>query len=105
MSDYNNGFPIVFTTLNAFKERIEFFHENDYFFRSPRFKSKIEPAHIIVEDPPAKEAQNEMPMIYTVGPMLTMSMYTASCRRLHSRSLLTDFLSLLIILDKPRTIY
>ena len=25
MSDYNNGFPIVFTTLNAFKERIDFY--------------------------------------------------------------------------------
>lgn len=25
MSNYNNGFPIVFTTLNAFKERIEFY--------------------------------------------------------------------------------
>lgn len=55
-------------------ENIEFFHENDYFFRSPRFKSKIEPVQIIVEDPPAKETPNEMPMIYTVGPMLTMSM-------------------------------
>ena len=25
MSNYNNGFPIVFTTLNAFKERIDFY--------------------------------------------------------------------------------
>lgn len=56
------------------EESLEFFHEDDYFFRSPRFKSKIEPVNIIVEDPPAKEASNEMPMIYTVGPMLTMSM-------------------------------
>ena len=55
-------------------EGIDFYNENDYFFRSPRFKSKIEPVDIVVEDPPAKEKPNEMPMIYVVGPMLTMAM-------------------------------
>ena len=34
-------------------EGIDFYNENDYFFRSPRFKSKIEPVDIVVEDPPA----------------------------------------------------
>ena len=55
-------------------EGIEFYSENDYFFRSPRFKSSIEPVDITVEDPPATEKQEEMPMIYVVGPMLTMAM-------------------------------
>ena len=55
-------------------EAIEFYNENDYFFRSPRFKSKIEPVDIIVEEPPAQEKPNEMPTIYVVGPMLTMAM-------------------------------
>ena len=55
-------------------EGIEFYSENDYFFRSPRFKSSIEPVDIVVEDPPASEKQEEMPMIYVVGPMLTMAM-------------------------------
>ena len=55
-------------------EGIEFYGENDYFFRSPRFKSSIEPVDIVVEDPPASEKQEEMPMIYVVGPMLTMAM-------------------------------
>lgn len=52
----------------------DFYKEGDFFFRSPRFKSKIEPVEIAVEDPPEKEKPNEMPMIYTVGPMLTMAM-------------------------------
>ncbi len=55
-------------------ENVEFYNENDFFFRSPRFKSKIEPVEINVEDPPEREKPNEMPMIYTVGPMLTMAM-------------------------------
>lgn len=56
------------------EEAAEFYKEEDYFFRSPRFKSRIEPVEIVVEDPPAKEKPNEMPMIYTIGPMLTMAM-------------------------------
>lgn len=59
-------------------ESVDFYTENDYFFRSPRFKSKIEPVNINVDDPPAKEKPNEMPMIYVVGPMLTMAMSSVS---------------------------
>ena len=55
-------------------ESLEFYKEGDYFFRSPRFKSSIEPVNIEVEDPPTAEKQNEMPAIYVVGPMLTMAM-------------------------------
>ncbi len=55
-------------------EVVDFYKEGDFFFRSPRFKSKIEPVDITVEDPPEREKPNEMPMIYTVGPMLTMAM-------------------------------
>ena len=55
-------------------EIINFYKAEDYFFRSPRFKSKIEPANIVVEAPPAKENQEQMPAIYTIGPMITMAM-------------------------------
>ncbi len=55
-------------------ENLTFYSESDYFFRSPRFKSKIEPINIIVDDPPEKEKPNEMPLIYTLGPMITMAM-------------------------------
>ncbi len=55
-------------------ESLEFYSENDYFFRSPRFKSRIEPVDIIVEDPPTSEKQDEMPAIFVIGPMITMAM-------------------------------
>ena len=60
------------------EEVVDFYKEGDYFFRSPRFKSKIEPVNITVEEPPAKEKPNEMPAIYTIGPMLTMAMSSLS---------------------------
>ena len=55
-------------------EAIEFYKEEDYFFRSPRFKSSIEPVNIVVEDPPAPESKENMPMIFVIGPMVTMAM-------------------------------
>ena len=60
------------------EEIVSFYKDDDYFFRSPRFKSKIEPVDIAVEDPPGKEKPNEMPAIYTIGPMLTMAMSSLS---------------------------
>ena len=55
-------------------EGIDFYKEEDYFFRSPRFKSSIEPVDIVVEDPPVSEKQENMPTIFVVGPMITMAM-------------------------------
>lgn len=69
--------PIVQKQTEEEKEEdevIEFYKEDDYFFRSPRFKSSIEPVDIVVEDPPAGEKEEEMPMIFVVGPMITMAM-------------------------------
>lgn len=53
---------------------LELYEESEYFFRSPRFKTIIEKEKMNVDSPPGKEKQEEMPLIYTLGPMLTMSM-------------------------------
>ena len=63
---------------NPDEEGKEFFKEDDYFFRSPRFKTKIEPVNIIIDDPPAKQITEKQPLIMTIGPMLTMSMMSVS---------------------------
>ena len=63
---------------NPDEEGIEFYKEEDYFFRAPRFKTKIEPVNIKIDEPPTKEAEEKTPMIYTIGPMLTMSMVSVS---------------------------
>lgn len=48
--------------------------KNDYFHKSPRFKTSIEKEELIIEAPPAKENKDDMPLAYTVGPMITMGM-------------------------------
>ena len=61
-------------------EYLEVYSESDYFFRSPRFRTVIERATVEIDPPPEKEADDETPVIYKLGPMLTMglvSMVTA----------------------------
>lgn len=59
---------------NPDEENIEFFGEDDYFYRAPRFKTGIEETVIAIDPPPAEPEEDKTPMIYTIGPMLTMAM-------------------------------
>ena len=63
---------------NPDEENIEFYKEDDYFYRAPRFKTKIEPINVNIDTPPGKQQEDKTPLIYTVGPMLTMSMMSAT---------------------------
>ncbi len=63
---------------NPDEEGIEFFKEDDYFYRAPRFKTGIEEAIISIDPPPGKAEEEKMPAIYTIGPMLTMAMMSMS---------------------------
>ena len=59
---------------NPDEETVEFYKEDDYFYRAPRFKTGIEDANITIDPPPSKEEEDKTPLIYTIGPMLTMAM-------------------------------
>ena len=59
---------------NPDEEGIEFFKEDDYFYRAPRFKTRIEPCNIVIDPPPGAEEEDKTPLLYTIGPMLTMAM-------------------------------
>ena len=59
---------------NPDEEGIEFYKEDDYFYRAPRFKTGIEESNITIDAPPAINEEDKTPMIYTIGPMLTMAM-------------------------------
>lgn len=74
-------YPIVQHQLevdNPDEECIEFFKEEDYFFRAPRFKTMIEPVNIKIDPPPGKVEEDKTPLIYTIGPMMTMAMMSVS---------------------------
>ena len=52
----------------------ELYTEKDYFSRSPRFVTTIADEEIKIDSPPGKIEPDDTPVIYTVGPMLTMAM-------------------------------
>lgn len=58
-------------------EELELYEKDDYFFRAPRFRTSIEKEKVNIDPPTQKQEQEEMPIIYTVGPMLTMGMTSA----------------------------
>ncbi len=53
---------------------MKWYKDEDYFHKTPRFVSEIKEKEIKIDVPPTKEPENDMPVILTVGPMLTMSM-------------------------------
>ena len=63
---------------NPDEETIEFFKEDDYFYRAPRFKTGIEESIIGIDPPPALQEEDKTPAIFTIGPMLTMAMMSMS---------------------------
>lgn len=68
-------------TLEAADEdklaELEVFEENDFFFRSPRFRTIIEKESMTIDSPPGKEKEDDTPAILTIGPMITMGMSSA----------------------------
>ncbi len=59
---------------NPDEEGIEFYKEDDYFYRAPRFKTGIEETLIDIDPPPAGQEEDKTPLLFTLGPMLTMGM-------------------------------
>ena len=49
------------------------YKDDDYFLKSPRLKRSIKTFNMKVDSPPQKESVEEMPLILTLGPMLTMA--------------------------------
>lgn len=53
-------------------------YEEQYFYRSPRFKREIEEAKIRIDPPPKSQVKEKMPAALVVGPMITMGMATGT---------------------------
>ncbi len=93
--------PIIQTQVeqdNPDEEGIEFFNEDSYFYKSPRFKTKIEATNISIDPPPGKEGEDKTPLIFTIGPMMTMAMMSVMMTYNSLASVLdgsTDFITAL----------
>ena len=53
---------------------LEVYEEDDYFFRSPRFRTIIEKEEVVIDPPPGKQQEDKTPLLYTLGPMITSGM-------------------------------
>lgn len=53
---------------------MNWYNEEDYFNKTPRFVNSISAKDVNIDIPPEKEPENDTPVLLTVGPMLTMSM-------------------------------
>ena len=51
--------------------------EDQIFYRSPRFKRDIETAVFKIDTPPNKDTSDEIPIMMTIGPAITMGMASA----------------------------
>ena len=73
----NNGISLVTFLVSdeITQEEIEntpIYGNDDYFLKSPRLRRNISTLNMQIDSPPTRENMQEMPMIYTLGPMLTM---------------------------------
>ena len=71
---YNKPNIAIEPTDEEKNNELEVFEENDYFFRSPRFRTIIEKEEMVIDQPPGKEKEDETPAILTIGPQITMGM-------------------------------
>ena len=75
----NNNFlaPISYKTMECEYEEVkeeDFYKDSDYFFSTPRLRRIIETYELSIASPPAKQQDQEMPLILTLGPMITMAL-------------------------------
>lgn len=55
----------------------DLYNDNDYFQKAPRIRRVIKTKEIKLSPPPSKEGNQELPLILTIGPMLTMGVTSA----------------------------
>lgn len=55
-------------------KEIEQYTSEDYFFKKPRLRRFIEEYELKLTPPPKKSEKQEMPLLLTLGPMLTMAL-------------------------------
>ena len=59
---------------NLIDKYVSFFDKNNMFQRPPRFKRYIEHKEFNIDSPTQKENEEDMPLIFTLAPMMTMGM-------------------------------
>lgn len=48
------------------------YEKSEYFFRMPRFRTSFQDENVSIDPPPEQEKEDDTPLAYTLGPMITM---------------------------------
>lgn len=75
-------------------KEINYYEDDDYFYRAPRFKNSIVKETMVIDPAPIKIQEDKTPMIFIIGPMLTMAM----------TSLITAYTSINSIITSDRSL-
>ncbi len=75
-------------------DEVELYEPDDYFFRAPRFVTKIEHTVVEIDPPPEPQEKDDRPFLYVVGPMLTMGIV----------SMMTGWNALSAVMDGSKTL-
>ena len=68
---------------NAELKENDLYNDREYFSKSPRLRRIIQNKTIKIDGPPSEKEEEDVPLIYTLGPMVTMGM-TSSVGLLNS---------------------
>lgn len=69
--------PITYESKEYEYEEVkeeDYYKDSDYFFSTPRLRRFIETYELNIANPPQKQPEQEMPLILTLGPMITMAL-------------------------------
>ncbi len=58
-------------------EEILMYKDSDYFFKAPRFRNNPDKIVMQIDSPPPKPEEDKTPLLFSIGPMLTMGMTSA----------------------------
>ena len=59
------------------EEEVRMYKDSDYFFKAPRFRNNPELMTLNIDPAPTKEEEDKTPLLFSMGPMLTMGMTSA----------------------------
>lgn len=59
------------------EEEVLMYKDSDYFFKAPRFRNNPDMITLNIDPAPQKEEEDKTPLLFSMGPMLTMGMTSA----------------------------
>ena len=59
------------------EEEILLYKDSDYFFKAPRFRNNPDKIVLNIDPAPQKQEEDKTPLLFSMGPMLTMGMTSA----------------------------